>query len=117
MISINLSSIEKLASSYYAKIHPRVSNFDRNHAVAPIRNRHIVVVATPAKETSGTSIVELLGTRASPNIHRTAQTILPHRNFSGSRDIHRKADEIRSLDFGCQRAMSLRPSDAGALKS
>jgi hypothetical protein len=61
----------KLASTILRQIYPRVSNFDRNHAVAPIRNRHILAVTTPAQE-SGTSIVEL-GT--SPNIHRPAQTI------------------------------------------
>jgi hypothetical protein len=113
MISINLSSIQKIASAILRQIHPRVSSFDRNQAVAPIRNRHICAVATPAEETSGTSIVEL-GTRASPNILAQAQIALPHRNLPRSRNIHRKADEIRKLDFGCQRAMSLRPSDAGA---
>jgi hypothetical protein len=47
MISINLSSIEELASAILRQIHPRVSNFDRNHAVAPIRNRYILAAATP----------------------------------------------------------------------
>jgi hypothetical protein len=87
MISINLSSIQKLAFAILRHIHPRVSNFDRNHAVAPIRNRYILAVATPAWETSGTSTVEL-GARTSPNIHRLAQTILPHRNLARSRNIH-----------------------------
>jgi hypothetical protein len=72
MISINLSSIQKLASAILRQIYPRVSNFDRNHAIAPIRNRYILIVTTPAQETSGTSTVEL-GT--SPNIHRRPQTI------------------------------------------
>jgi hypothetical protein len=62
----------KLASTILRQIYPRVSNFDRNHAVSPIRNRYILAVTTPAQETSGTSTVEL-GT--SPNIHRPAQTI------------------------------------------
>jgi hypothetical protein len=104
MISINLSSIQKLASAILRQIHPRVSNFDRNHAVAPIRNRYILAVATPARETSGTSTVEL-GACASPNIHRPAQATLPHRNLSRTGNIHRKAHEIRSLDFECQHAM------------
>jgi hypothetical protein len=81
MISINLSSIQKLAAAILRQIHRRVSNFDKNHPVAPIGNRYIAAVATPAWETSDTSTVEL-GARASPNIHRPAQTILPHRNFS-----------------------------------
>jgi hypothetical protein len=81
MISINLSSIQKLASAILRQIHPRVSNFDKNHPVAPIGNRYIVAVATPARAASDASTVEL-GGRASPNIHRLVQTILSHRNFS-----------------------------------
>jgi hypothetical protein len=61
MISINLSSIEKLASAMLRQIHPRVSNFDRNHAVAPIRNRYILAVATPVREPPAHQVWNLVG--------------------------------------------------------
>jgi hypothetical protein len=39
----------KLAFTILRQICPRVSNFDRNHAVAPIQNRYILAVTGPPR--------------------------------------------------------------------
>jgi hypothetical protein len=100
MISINLSSIQKLASAILRQIHLRVSNFDRNYAVAPIRNRYLCAVSTAAQGTSGTSAGET-GTRTSPNIHRPAQIVAASQPLASKKH----PAKGRSLDFGYQHVM------------
>jgi hypothetical protein len=93
----------KACLSHITSNSPRVSNFDKNQPVAPIGNRYIVAVATPAQAASDASTVEL-GGRASPNIHRLVQTILPHRNFSRAEHSIKRSTKsaVLTLDVSVQ---------------
>src|SRR5665213_2156074 len=93
MISINLSSIQKLASVILRQIHRGVSNFRQELAPCPIE----IAMSAPSQRPPGRH-------PAHRDIHWSAQTVAASQPSRAKK--HRSnGRETRSLDFGCQRAM------------